>query len=202
MGGLLYLGPHRVHLQLPHGTARAGAIAFGILWAEWERIEPTGPKLAALARPAVLALAGMLALQMVYTTAQRGATHTIEILRSQANPRAGEHVVDLIRHAGGPVLCEDVGLNVLAGTEIPLDPFEFTQMAHKKAFDPAPVYADVRAGKFPLIVLRFNPAKMGPDNGHRRWGAGRWPDGIISAVRKNYQLVEKATPYRCMSYSE
>ena len=52
-------------------------------------------------------------------------------------------------------------------------------MAHKKAFDPAPVYADVRAGKFPLIVLRFDPEKTGPDVGTGDWGRAGGRTGLF-----------------------
>jgi len=175
----------------------AGAMAFGILWAEWEQVDPkaAGGRLRALARPAVVACAGVLALQMVYTTLNRRLEHAIEILRPKASGAASAYVVERIREASGPVLCEDVGLNVLAGKEAPLDPFEFTQMAHKRAFDPTPVYDDVRAGKFPLIVLRFDPEKTGPDRDTGDWGAGRWPEGIIEGVRERYQLVQEAEPY-------
>ncbi len=156
----------------------AGAIAFGILWGEWEAIEPTGPRLRALARPAVLALAGMLALQMVYTTVRRGPTHTIEILRSQANPQAGRHVVEAIRQAHGPVLCEDVGLNILAGAEVPLDPFEFTQMTHKKAFDPAPVYADGAPASSPSSCCALTRRRPDPTRAPVIGGRDAGPMGL------------------------
>jgi hypothetical protein len=77
-------------------------------------------------------------------------------------------------------------------------PFEFTMMARAKALDPEPVYRAMREGRYPLIVLRFNPFdpleirlhKPGDD-----WKAGRWPDGVIAGVQTRYRLVEGVGPY-------
>lgn len=176
-----------------------GAIAIGIMWAELAALDL--PKVSAryqsLARTVTLAtlggMSGALALQMV--ASDLNLTYGISLLRSKADGNSSAYVLQRIREAPGPTLCEDVGLQIQAGREVPLDPFEFTQLAHKGAFDPSHVYADVRAGKFPLIVLRFNPEKTGPDKDTGDWAAGRWPDGIISAVRERYVLAEEREPY-------
>ena len=102
--------------------------------------------------------------------------------------------MDRIAAAGGPVLCEDVGLNLLAGEEVPIQPFEFTQMAKAGVLDPTPVYEDARQGRFPLIVLRFNPRDIQGHGSGEDWVCGRWPDGIISAVMKHYRLDDQQVP--------
>lgn len=176
-----------------------GAMATGIMWAELAQHEVSkwSVRHRSLARTVTLAaLAGMsaaLALQMVDTDLR--LDHGISLVRAKANGGSSAYVLERIRQAPGPTLCEDVGLQIQAGREVPLDPFEFTQLAHRRAFDPSHVYADARDGKFSLIVLRFNPEKTGPDKDTGDWAAGRWPDGIISAVRERYILAEEREPY-------
>jgi hypothetical protein len=107
-------------------------------------------------------------------------------------------VVERIEGTDGPVLCEDTGLTLLAGKEPPLMPFEFTMMARRGALDPKPVFERVRAGDFPLIVLRFNPLDPFEASLHEPgddWKAGRWPDGIISGVIASYRLEAEDGPY-------
>lgn len=175
-----------------------GAMVTGIMWAELAQLDfaQLSARYRGPARSAALALlagvSGALAMQMADTNLR--LEYTISILRPKASGRESAYVVERLRAAAGPTLCEDVGLQILAEKEVPLDPFEFTQLAHKRAFDPAPVFADVRAGRFPLIVLRFDPEKEIHRPGED-WATGRWPDGIISAVRERYVLQEERTPY-------
>jgi hypothetical protein len=104
-------------------------------------------------------------------------------------------VVELIEKAPGPVLCEDVGLILLAGREIPIEPFEFTQMAAGGVLDPEPVYRDVEEGRFPLIVLRFDPEDIPGHEPGEDWVCGRWPDGIIAPLMEHYRLADTMQPY-------
>ena len=177
----------------------AGAMAVGVMWAELARLDLA--KVSARYRPVASAvglavLVGMsLALMMQAVDTDLRLSYSISLLRPKADGASSAYVVDRIREAPGPTLCEDVGLQILAGRDVPLDPFEFTQLAHKQTFDPEPVFAEVRAGKFPLIVLRFNPEKTGPDKDTGDWAAGRWPNGIISALRERYVLAEEREPY-------
>ncbi len=170
-----------------------GAMATGIMWAELAQLDFSRVMARTAALAALAGMSGALALQMVDTDLR--LEFNISVLRPRADAAASAYVLERIREAPGPTLCEDVGLQILAGKEVPLDPFEFTQLIHKHAFDPGPVFADVRAGKFPLIVLRFNPEKTGPDKDTGDWAAGRWPNGIISALRERYVLAEEREPY-------
>jgi hypothetical protein len=71
-------------------------------------------------------------------------------------------------------------------------------MAKAKALDPAPVYQAVREGRYPLIVLRFNPldpVEVKLHHAGEDWKGGRWPDGIIAGVQERYRLVEELGPY-------
>lgn len=162
-----------------------GAIMTGVLWADLSR------RVSRL-RPILLLVAGILALQWIWTDLH--LPHTISLLRPEASPTSGRLVVDRIAAAGGPVLCEDVGLNLLAGEEVPIQPFEFTQMAKAGVLDPTPVYEDARQGRFPLIVLRFNPRDIQGHGSGEDWVCGRWPDGIISAVMEHYRLDDQQVP--------
>ena len=176
------------HNYLMEPTA-IGAMMFGIMYAVLSRRPGMG-------QVGLMLLAGALAAQMVWTT--QHLPQTLSILRPRVDPRASKHIIELIEETEGPALVEDTGLSLLAGREPPLMPFEFTMMARAKALDPEPVYRAVREGRYPLIVLRFNPFdpleislhKAGSD-----WKAGRWPDGIISGVQARYRLVEEVGPY-------
>jgi hypothetical protein len=176
------------HNYLMEPTA-VGAMMFGVMYAVLSRRPGRG-------QIGLMIVAGGLAAQMVWTT--QHLPDTLSILQPRVDPRASQHIVDLIRDTDGPTLVEDTGLSLLAGKEPPLMPFEFTMMARAKALDPEPIFAAVREGRYPLVVLRFNPFdpleiklhKPGDD-----WKGGRWPDGIISGVQARYRLVEEVGPY-------
>jgi len=184
------------HNYLMEPTA-IGAMMFGIMYAVLSGGVGRGVREPRAApRVGLMLLAGALAAQMVWTT--QHLPETLSVLQPRVDPRASQHIIELVKQADGPALVEDTGLALLAGKEPPLMPFEFTMMARAKALDPEPVYRAVRGGQYPLIVLRFNPFdpleiklhKPGDD-----WKAGRWPDGIVSGVQARYRLVEEVGPY-------
>jgi hypothetical protein len=178
------------HNYLLEPTA-AGAMLFGVMWAELSRRPGLG-------RVGLMLIAGGLAAQMVWTVLPPHLPDTFSILQPRVGPSASRHVIDRIARADGSVLCEDTGLTLLAGREPPLMPFEFTMMVRRGAIDPTPVYERVRRGQYPLIVLRFNPLDPREVELHEPgddWKAGRWPDGIISGVIESYRLDEEAGPY-------
>jgi hypothetical protein len=180
------IGSARNYLMEPTAV---GAMMFGVMYAVLSR----NPRRAQIA---LMLLAGGLAAQMVWTT--QHLPYTLSILQPRVDPRASRHIIELVRQTDGPALVEDTGLTLLGGKEPPLMPFEFTMMARAKALDPEPVYRAVREGKYPLIVLRFNPLDPLQIGVHRPgddWKAGRWPDGIIKGVQARYRLVEEAGPY-------
>jgi len=176
------------HNYLMEPTA-VGAMMFGVMWAVVSRKR-------GLARVGLMLLAGALAAQMVWTT--QHLPDTLSILQPRVDPRASQHVIELIRQTDGPALVEDTGLAVLAGKEPPLMPFEFTMMARRRALDPDPVYRAVREGRYPLVVLRFNPFDPTEIRLHEPgddWKGGRWPDAIIAGVQARYRLAEEVGPY-------
>ncbi len=178
------------HNYLLEPTA-IGAMMFGVMWAVLSQSSGRG-------RAGLMLLAGLLAVQMTWTLLPPHLPETLSVLRLRFDRRASQRVIDRIEQAGGPVLCEDTGLTLAAGREPPLMPFEFTMMARGGALDPAPVFRRVREGRYPLIVLRFDPFDPREVELHEPgedWKAGRWPDGIISGVTARYRLDEKAGPY-------
>jgi hypothetical protein len=174
-----------------------GAMAMGVMWGELAQYEEGKVSARALgaARTGVLVLAGALTLQLVYTSIGNHMEYSISLLRPRASGRASAIVLERIRQTPGRVLCEDFGLIEMAGKETPLEPFEFTQIAHKGAFDPEPVYRDVREGKFSLIITRFDPEQVVNHEPGADWESGRWPDGIVEALRTRYRLAEREEPY-------
>ncbi|MFB3879642.1 MAG: ArnT family glycosyltransferase [Armatimonadota bacterium] len=192
------------HNYLMEPTA-VGAMMFGVMYGvmsgavgrgvragpECGRGEPrAGP------RVLLMLLAGALAAQMVWTT--QHLPETLSILQPRVDARASQRIIELARQTDGPALVEDTGLSLLAGKEPPLMPFEFTMMARARALDPEPVYRVVREGRYPLIVLRFNPFDPLEVKLHRPgtdWKGGRWPDGIIAGVQARYRLAEETGPY-------
>jgi hypothetical protein len=193
------------HNYLMEPTA-VGAMMFGIMYAVVSGgtgrgvREPRGAS-AGFTQPAptrigLMLLAGGLAAQMVWTT--QHLPETLSILQPRVDPRASQHIVNLVKQTDGPALVEDTGLTLLAGKEPPLMPFEFTMMARAKALDPEPVYRAVREVRYPLIVLRFNPFDPLEIKLHTPgddWKGGRWPDGIIAGVQTRYRLLEEVGPY-------
>lgn len=167
-----------------------GAMMFGMLWADLSR---RGPGLPAAG---LLALGGALAIQMVWT--DRNLEYSISLSQEEASGGASGRVTELIRATPGEVICQDTGLAALAGKPDALMPFEFTQMARRRALDPEPVFAKVRAGGYALIVTRFDPFNAHEQELHRPgddWKAGRWPDGIVQGLLSSYRLQEKAGPF-------
>lgn len=168
-----------------------GAMMFGFMWGVVSR--KSGP-----GRIGLMLLAGAVAAQMLWTLTPPHFVESLGILRPRTNAAASRHVIERIRQADGPVLCEDTGLSLLADKEPPLMPFEFTMLARAGALDPEPVFREVRQGRYPLVVLRFNPLTPREQELHRSgadWKGGRWPEGIIAGVVARYRLDEEAGPY-------
>jgi len=197
---LVFLTAGRIgsaHNYLLEPTA-VGAMLFGVMWAELSRRPGLG-------RVGLMLIAAGLIAQMAWTVQppsdRRQMSHlayTFSILQPRVDPSTSQYIVDRIKHTDGDVLCEDTGLTLLAGKEPPLMPFEFTMMARGGALDPTPVFDRVREGRYPLIVLRFNPFDPREVELHTPgddWKAGRWPDGIISGVIESYWFEKDVGPY-------
>lgn len=197
---LIFLTGGRIgsaHNYLLEPTA-VGAMLFGLMWAHLSRKPGLG-------RVALMLIAAGLVAQMAWTAQPHSdprqmshLAYTFSILQPRVDPGASQYIVDRIKHTDGDVLCEDTGLTLLAGKQPPLMPFEFTMMARRGALDPTPVFHRVRAGGYPLIVLRFNPLDPAEAERHTPgddWKAGRWPDGIISGVIESYWFEKNVGPY-------
>ena len=81
----------------------------------------------------------------------------------------------------GPVLAEHLGLTLSAGREPRLEPFQFWLLAEAGMFDPEPVLADVRAGRYPVVLAG--------------WRLLRLP-GLREALAVRYVAAEEIGPYR------
>lgn len=186
---LVYLTSGRIgaaHNYFMEPTA-VGAMLFGVMYGTLTE----GP-----GRAVVAALSLALVAQMGWTALH--AREAYAIMQLPATAESSARVVELLRQAEGPALVEDTGLALVAGKEPPLMPFEFTMMARAGALDPAPVHRAAREGRYPLIVLRFDPFDPAEIANHRAgepWQGGRWTEEIIAAVQSGYRLAEKTGPY-------
>jgi hypothetical protein len=171
-----------------------GAMLIGLLWSEMSRRE--GPESPGgyqyLKRLLFLGVALALVLQLAWSDLQLPAL--MREIRARTPRESGRYVVERIASAPGPVLCEHVGLIELAGRETLLEPFEFTQMAHAGVLDPSPLLEDVRRGRFPLIVLTFNP-RTAPHKPGGDWRIGRWSDSMIQLLMQRYELEAELPPF-------
>ena len=100
--------------------------------------------------------------------------------------------VALIRRTPGDVLSEIVGLPLVAGRPVLLEPFEFSQMAVVGNWDERPVVRDIERHRFSLIILKWwNPSHPAPD----KWGTygnGCWTRAMTRAMRRHYHLAATA----------
>ena len=191
LAGLIFLTGGRIgsaHNYLMEPTA-IGAMMLGVMWGVVSRRPGLG-------QAGLMILAGALAVQMVWTA--QHLPQTLSILRPRVDPRSSQRIVERIEETDGPALCEDTGLTLAAGEDPPLMPFEFAMMARAGALDPEPIYRSVREGRYPLVVLRFNPLDPREIELHKAgedWKGGRWPEAIISGVQNHYRLDEEVGPY-------
>lgn len=93
-----------------------------------------------------------------------------------------------------PVLADEtMGLLVLTGHSIELQPFEFTQLARQGEWDDSRVVRDIREGRFGLILINDGPDT--PDS----WTKERWTSAMLAAVHGRYApngALGGATLYR------
>ena len=88
----------------------------------------------------------------------------------------------------GPIYGDNVGLGVLAltGHEVEVtDPFTLAAEVRMGRWDDSALVADVAAGRYRLIALRGDVAKMDPEH-----PPGDVTPGLIRAIRQHYHLVE------------
>ena len=112
--------------------------------------------------------------------------------------QGGKEAVALIRQSKGDVLSEDGGLPLLAGRQLLLEPFEFTQMFRDGNWDQRPLLADIKRRRFALIILRWDPRLRATDE-YGNYGFLRWSVGMGGAIMRNYYLLEQTGFYFIMA---
>lgn len=99
-----------------------------------------------------------------------------------------------LRAEPGPVLADEtMGVLVMTGHPIELQPFEFTQLARQGQWDDSRVVGDIRRGRFGLILINDGPET--PES----WTKERWTAGMLAAVHARYApdgALGGATLYR------
>ncbi len=94
-----------------------------------------------------------------------------------------------IADTAGPVYGDNVGLGLLALTGHAVevtDPFTLAAEVRLGRWDDSAVVADVAAGRYRLIALRGDLARMDPEH-----PPGDMTPGLIRAIRQRYHLVEQ-----------
>lgn len=99
---------------------------------------------------------------------------------AQPDPRVRRQldlIVANIQHTPGDVLSEEIGLNILAGKDVPYDdPQAMAALARVGRWDQGQLLADLRARRFALVILPENPRDA------------LWTPEVLAAIRDNYDL--------------
>lgn len=106
---------------------------------------------------------------------------------SAAELDASEKVSAYVRDAIGMVISEDMGLLVLNGKRIYLQPWIMTQLAREGIWNQSGILGDIRERSFSLIILKFELHST---------PSGRFTPEMIRAMeRANYTLLDQAGPF-------
>jgi hypothetical protein len=98
-------------------------------------------------------------------------------------------LLETVRHAGGPVLSEDLTLLSRADQPIHFDPFNATQLIYANALDQGRLIGALERREFRLIVLRFDvrtPPALAFD---------RFPPAAIELIRARYRPLRHLPDY-------
>lgn len=98
---------------------------------------------------------------------------------------------DKLRTVSGPILSEDMNFTLSLGKEISIQPFEFTQMARQRDWDPKPWYDCLATQCFGALVLKF---PLGSDLSQSVSGWHFTPISL-QLMEKHYQLAYQAGAY-------
>ena len=96
-------------------------------------------------------------------------------------------VASYVAHTAGPVYGDNVGLGILAITGHAVrvtDPFTLAAEVRMGRWDDSALVADVAAGRYRLVALRGDVARMDPAH-----PPGDMTPGLIRAIREHYHLV-------------
>jgi len=105
--------------------------------------------------------------------------------------RSGAEALPVLRRTRGDVLSEDIGLLLLSGHRVLLDPHKMTSMSEDGTWDQRPLLADIGRRRFALIITSWDPATALPD----QWGCygrHRWTAGMAQAIKGSYRLLRRA----------
>jgi len=96
--------------------------------------------------------------------------------------RNSPYVLSEIKSTNGPVLADGLmGLLPLAGRQIYLQPFEFTQLSDAGVWDETPLVDAIKNKKFGLIAIVVSPEDLCKQ---------RWTEAQLQAVETNYHPVK------------
>ncbi|MCZ7645757.1 MAG: hypothetical protein M5U26_10805 [Planctomycetota bacterium] len=164
----------------------ASALAAGLLLAEllgaWAAARGTRAS----------ALAGALAALLLAGHAYRNEhLELLARLEDELERRAPEEarLVERLKAAGGPVLSEDLVLLAQAGQPVHFQPFEMTQLAAQGLWDPAPLLDEVHAGRFAVVLLKFDLAE------EAGWRRERFAPELLATLRARYREAERIGRY-------
>jgi len=150
-----------------HRRSRAGMVTWAAMWL-------------ALVGSLIHLLVGSLA--GVYASPHRWRSMTME---------GGREAVAMIRKTKGDVLSEDIGLLVIAGRRVLLDPHKMTSMFRDGRWDQHRLVRDIKRKRFALIITEWDPVAGATDE-WGTYGNYRWSIGMGRAIMRNYYLVKQA----------
>jgi hypothetical protein len=138
----------------------------------------------------------------VWTTATAclgiGVGHSLlrpENMEAKLRRRADfDALAQVLRREPGRVLADEtMGMLVLTGHRIELQPFEFTQLARQGLWDDSPVVRDLQDGSFGLVLVNDGPETPAS------WTRDRWTASMLAALHARYTpagALGGATLYR------
>ena len=140
-----------------------------------------------------VALPALVSLQIVWLTGL--AALRPENIESKLGQRGEyEKLTRALAETRGDVLADEaMGMLVITGHPILLQPFEFTQLAREHVWDETPVVTDLKAGRFALVLINDGPSTPAA------WTRDRWTADMLAAVHETYEPTDAlagATLYR------
>lgn len=164
--------------------AAASAVAVGSLYA---MAVPARNDTSQKSAVCALFAAAML-FQLASTVHLPGTSLAYAYTPTSADRQAGQWVERRLAEINGPVLSDLCGTALLAGKEPAFQPFICTQLSQEGKWNQAPLLADIRAGRYSWMVMRFDIFQ--PD-----WDRRRFTPEMIEAMRETYQAPQRIAPY-------
>ncbi len=118
----------------------------------------------------------------------------VDVLVRRALEPEARQLEQMVIAASGPVLADEwMSMVVVSGRELLLQPFECTLLATEGKWDPRRLVADIRDGKFALILIADHPP-FSISLARERWTPEMW-----AAIQERYEpvtVLAGATVYR------